>query len=51
MVALIDMAMLSHGGCYQLYLKEEVALLPEKIEGGIGAFSLKARLSLPLRYN
>ena len=45
MVALINMAIPSHGGFYILYLKGEVALLPERIEGGIGASSLKARLA------
>ena len=43
MEALINMAIPSHGGFYPLYLKEEVALLPERIEG---ASSLKVRLAL-----
>ena len=45
MEALINTAIPSHGGFYPLYLKEEAALLPERMEGGIGASSLKARLA------
>ena len=45
MVALINKVIPSSGGFYPLYLKGEVALLPERIEGGIGASSLKARLA------
>ena len=50
MVALINMAIPSHGGFYPLYLKEEVALLLKKIKGGIDTSSLKMRCPLSFRY-